>query len=162
VPTETMIELCLPSPAALWVRTGLQLSPFWSVPKARQALRVLFSRLAAHSIRRDPAVTRHHHYLSQGFYGFDETPWPKPSWGGKGLFGLYFHNWSPSLKEVRTGTQTGQNLGGRSWCRGHGRVLLTGLLTLLSYRTQDLQPMDGTTHNGLTTIRCQSLIKKIN
>ena len=26
---------------------------------------------------------------------------------------------------------------------------LTGLLNLLSYRTQDYQPRDGTTHNGL-------------
>jgi hypothetical protein len=36
---------------------------------------------------------------------------------------------------------SGQNPGGQCWCRGHGGVLLTGLLqgflSLLSYRTQD-------------------------
>jgi hypothetical protein len=37
--------------------------------------------------------------------------------------------------------------GSRNWCRGHGGMLLTGLLSLLSYRTQDYQPRDGTTHN---------------
>jgi hypothetical protein len=37
---------------------------------------------------------------------------------------------SSSSKEVRTGTQAGQEPGGRSWCRGHGRVLLTGLLPM--------------------------------
>lgn len=49
--------------------------------------------------------------------------------------------------------------GGRSWCRGRGEALLTGLLSpcglfsLLSYKTQDPQPTDGLsrgprTHNG--------------
>ena len=33
-----------------------------------------------------------------------------------------------SQKEARTGIQTGQKPGGRSWCRGHGTVLFTGLL----------------------------------
>jgi hypothetical protein len=33
-------------------------------------------------------------------------------------------------KEVRTGTHIGLEPGGRSWCRGHGGVLLTGLLPL--------------------------------
>jgi hypothetical protein len=37
--------------------------------------------------------------------------------------------------------------GSRSWCRGHRGVLLTDLLSLLSYRTQDHQLRDGTTHN---------------
>ena len=35
-----------------------------------------------------------------------------------------------SLKEVRTETQAGQDLGGRSKCKGHGRELLTGLLLM--------------------------------
>jgi len=38
----------------------------------------------------------------------------KASWGGKGLFGLYFRITVPSLEEVRTGTQVGQEPGGRS------------------------------------------------
>jgi hypothetical protein len=29
--------------------------------------------------------------LSQGFYCCDWTPWPRATWGGKGLFGLHFH-----------------------------------------------------------------------
>lgn len=45
----------------------------------------------------------------------------------------YLHCCS-SLEEVRTGTQAGLEAGGRSrckgrsWCRGHGRMLLIGLL----------------------------------
>jgi hypothetical protein len=42
-------------------------------------------------------------------------------------------------KEVRTGTQAGL-------MQSHGGKLLTGLLSLLSYRTQDYQPRDGPTH----------------
>jgi hypothetical protein len=37
---------------------------------------------------------------------------------------------STSPKEVRTGTQAGLEPGGRSWCRGHGGVLLAGLLLI--------------------------------
>ena len=44
------------------------------------------------------------------------------------LFGLYFH--CSSLKEVRIGTQTGLEPEGRNWCRGHGAVLLIGLLLM--------------------------------
>ena len=44
--------------------------------------------------------------------------------GGKCLFGLYLH----STVHIRIGTQTRQKAGGRSWCRSHGGVLLTGLL----------------------------------
>jgi len=59
-----------------------------------------------------------------------------------------------SPKEVRTGTHTGQELEGRGWCRGHGGVQLTGLLSLACSvcfikEPQDYQPRDGTTHNGL-------------
>jgi hypothetical protein len=67
----------------------------------------------------------------------------------EGFIWLTLPHCSPSLKKVRTGTQTGKKLGGRSWCRGHGGVLLTGLFSLSSYRTQDHQLRDGTTHNGL-------------
>ena len=51
----------------------------------------------------------------------------KASQGEKGLFASLS---LLILKEVRTGTQTGHEFkpGGRSWCRGHGEVLLTGLL----------------------------------
>jgi hypothetical protein len=67
----------------------------------------------------------------------------------KGFIGLKLPTHNSSLKEVRTETQAGKEPGGRSWCRDHGRVLFTGLLSLLSYRTQDQQPRYSTTHNGL-------------
>ena len=79
-----------------------------------------------------------------GFLFLDKHHDQEASWGGKGLFGLHFYHCS-SQKEVRTGTQAGQEPGGRSWCRGHRGGLLTGflpmkVLSLLSYRTQDHQP----------------------
>lgn len=52
----------------------------------------------------------------------------RATWGGKSLFGLHFLVNSPSLKEVRTGTQ--KEPGGRNWSRGHGGTLLTGLLPM--------------------------------
>jgi hypothetical protein len=60
--------------------------------------------------------------------------------GKKSFVWLTCPDHSSSLREVRTGTRTGQAPGGRSWCRGYGGVLLTclihlGLLGLLSYRT---------------------------
>ena len=53
------------------------------------------------------------------------------------------------LNEFRTGTQARQEPRGRRWYQDHGGVLLTGLLNMLSYRTQDHQPGDGTSQNGL-------------
>jgi hypothetical protein len=50
--------------------------------------------------------------------------------GRKGLIQLTLPHRCSSPKEGRTGTHTGQELEGRSWCRGHGGVLLTGLLPL--------------------------------
>jgi hypothetical protein len=44
---------------------------------------------------------------------------------------------------------TGQEPGGKSRCTGHGEVLLTGLLSLLSHRTQDHQSRISTIHYGL-------------
>jgi hypothetical protein len=67
-------------------------------------------------------------------------------------------------KEVRTGTHTGQELGGRSWCRGHGRVLLTGLLPLACSACFLIEPR--TTSPGLApptmgwALPSWSLIKK--
>lgn len=65
----------------------------------------------------------------------------------------YFCSFS---KDTRTGTQTGQETGGRSSCRGHGMVLLIGslpmaLFGMFSYINQDLQSMYGTIHNGLSS-----------
>ena len=55
-------------------------------------------------------------------------------------------------KEVRTGTQAGQKAGDVAEAM-EGCYLLACFpwlaLSLLSYTTQDYQPRDGTTHNGL-------------
>lgn len=53
------------------------------------------------------------------------------------------------LREAKAGTYTGQEPGDKSYCSGHGRVLLTGLLSLVSYRIQDHQIKDVPVNNGL-------------
>lgn len=54
---------------------------------------------------------------------WNQTLWPKQP-GRKSLFGSHFHfTVRSSSVDVRTETQAGQGLG-RSWCRGHGRLLL--------------------------------------
>ena len=74
----------------------------------------------------------------------------KASWGEKGSFGLYFFLYCCSLsKEVKTGTQTGQDSAGRTWCKGRGGVLLTDLLPLLSYRTHEHQQWAGPINHWL-------------
>ena len=61
-----------------------------------------------------------------------------------------------SSKEVRTGTQTRQEPGGRSWCRQRpwkGTLYWLaphGLLSLFSYGTQDQLPTGGTIHSELS------------
>jgi hypothetical protein len=50
--------------------------------------------------------------------------------GREGFIWLTFPCDSSSLKEVRTGTQSGQESRSRSWCRGDGGVLLTDLLSM--------------------------------
>jgi hypothetical protein len=53
-------------------------------------------------------------------------------------------------KEVRTGTQTGQEAGAdaEAWRDALYWLASHGLLSLLSYRTQDYQPRDSPTHKG--------------
>jgi hypothetical protein len=53
-------------------------------------------------------------------------------------------------KEVRTGTQTGQEAGADAEAMRDVLYRLTspGSFSLLSYRTQDYQPRDGPTHKG--------------
>jgi hypothetical protein len=72
------------------------------------------------------------------------------SWGGKGLFSLHFntavHHQRMSgleFKQVRK-----QELMQRPWRDVTYWLASPGLLSLLSYRTQDHQPRDGTTHKG--------------
>jgi len=73
------------------------------------------------------------------------------SWGGEGLFSSHFHIAISSPKEVRTGTQAGQEAGADAEAM-EGCYLLAcspWLAQLASYRTKDHQPRDSTTHNGL-------------
>jgi len=72
------------------------------------------------------------------------------NWGGKGLFSLDFHialhhqtkSWL-KLKQVKK-----QELMQRPWRDVTYWLAPPDLLILLSYRAQDYQPRDGTTHNG--------------
>jgi hypothetical protein len=70
--------------------------------------------------------------------------------GGKSLFCLHFHvavhhqrKSGLELKQVRK-----QELMQRPWRDVTYRLASPGLLSLLSYRTQDYQPRDGPTHKG--------------
>jgi hypothetical protein len=60
----------------------------------------------------------------------------------------------------KQGLELKQEPGGRNKSKNHGRELLAGLLSLLSYRIQDCLPRDGPTHNepgSLTLIINQKL-----
>ena len=83
----------------------------------------------------------------------------------KGFIWLTPPHRSLSLKEVRAGTQTGQEPRDRNWCsrpwRGAAYWLAhRGLFNLLSYRIQPQWPKDGTTQSWLD-IPHQSLLKKM-
>jgi hypothetical protein len=71
--------------------------------------------------------------------------WPKAIWGGKDLFGFHFHITVHHQKKSR------QESGGQNWSRNHRRMLLTGLLNLHSYTTQDHLPRNGIVHSELDT-----------
>jgi hypothetical protein len=77
------------------------------------------------------------------------------SWGETG-FSAYTSTLCSSPKEVRTGMQAGKEAGADTEAMGWGVGGLegdgtywpasTGLLSLLSYRTQDYKSRNGTTH----------------
>ena len=76
----------------------------------------------------------------------------KASWGEKGLFGLCLHTDSHGMKsgqELKQGRNLKAGADAEAMERAAYWLASTGLLSLLSYRTQDHQPRDGTTHNGL-------------
>ena len=52
--------------------------------------------------------------LSQGFYCYSDSLWPKAGWGRNGFIQVMIPNHSSSSEEVGTGTQAGQEPGGRS------------------------------------------------
>jgi hypothetical protein len=55
-----------------------------------------------------------------------QTSWPRSKLGRKGFIWLTLPCCCSSPKEVRTGTQAGQEAGA-DWCRGHGGMFFTGL-----------------------------------
>jgi hypothetical protein len=65
------------------------------------------------------------HQLSLCFYCYNETPWPKSNLERKGFIWLTLPHCcsSPEGSQDRNSNRTGPV--GRSWCRGHGGVLLT-------------------------------------
>jgi hypothetical protein len=79
-----------------------------------------------------------------------QTSWPRSKLGRKGFIRLTLPYCCSSPKEVRTGTQAGQKAGADAEDM-EGCSLLACfpcLLILLSYRIQDYQPRDGSTHEG--------------
>ena len=73
-----------------------------------------------------PAWFAYYFSNSWGYYCCSKTPWLKGKLWGKGLFGFRFPHCCSSPNEVRTGTQTGQDPGGRD----RGRMLLTDLFSV--------------------------------
>ena len=65
--------------------------------------------------------------LNKGFYSCTIHHDQDASWGGKGLFSLYFHI---AVHHQRMQDWNSSRSGSRSWCRGHGGMFLTGLLPL--------------------------------
>jgi hypothetical protein len=88
--------------------------------------------------------------LSQGFYSCTNIM-TKKQVGEERVYSAYTSILLLITMEVRTGTQAGKEAGADAepW-----RVLFTGLLHLLSYRTQDYQPRDGPTHKGPFPLDC--------
>jgi hypothetical protein len=70
--------------------------------------------------------------------------------GREGFIQLTLPHCCSSIKEVRTGTQAGQEAGADAEAMEGAAYWLASpdLLSLLSYRTQDYHPRDGTTHKG--------------
>jgi len=70
----------------------------------------------------------------------------KANWGGKGVFISNFHITVHHQRKSGQEFKQGRNL--EAGADAEAMRGATGLLGLLSYRTQDYQPRDGPTHNG--------------
>jgi hypothetical protein len=67
--------------------------------------------------------------------------------GEEGVYSAYTSILLLITKEVRTGTQTDQGAGADVQAmEGCSLLASPGLLSLLSYKTQEYQPRDGSTH----------------
>lgn len=77
----------------------------------------------------------------------------KSKQGRKRFLWLTLPHCNPSLKGVRTGTQTGQEPGGRNGHKDHEEVLLTALFPMACSAYLLIEPRtiseSGTTHNQL-------------
>jgi len=81
--------------------------------------------------------------------------------GGKGLFRSYIHITIHHQRQLWQGLKQGRNLEAEEWLWSVPYwIALHGLLSLLSYRTQDRQPRDGTTQ-VIWSLSRLSLIKKM-
>ena len=90
-----------------------------------------------------------------------QTSWPRSKFWRKGFIQLTLPHCCSSPREVRTGTQAGQEAGADAEAM-EGCSLLSCFpwpAQLAAYRTQDYQPRDGTTHNG--PLNSWSLIEKM-
>lgn len=97
--------------------------------------------------------------FSWGYCCVRGTPWSKRQVGEKRVYLAY------TFVSVHHKRKSGQESEGRSWCRGHGGVLLTGLLPMACLTCFLIEPRttstgDGKTHNGLGPPH-QPLIKKM-
>jgi hypothetical protein len=78
----------------------------------------------------------------------------KKQLGRKGFIQLTLPHCCSSPKDVRTGTQADQKVGvdAEPWRDVLYWLVFPGLLSLLSYRAQDSQLRDGTTHKGTSPL----------
>jgi hypothetical protein len=100
--------------------------------------------------RRTDSKDRRLWCLSQDFYSCT-TSWPRNNLGRKGFIQLTL----PTLLLITKGNQdwNSNRSGSRSWRKGHGGMLLTGLLPLACsacflIEPKSYQPRDGTTSKG--------------
>jgi hypothetical protein len=100
------------------------------------------------------AHTRQIRMVSQGVLVrasicWDETPWPKQLEEKRA-----YSSHSP-LRETTTGTQTGQELGSRSWYRGRGGVLtVAGVLLMACTICFFIEPRTTSPRVALPTVGC--------
>lgn len=96
--------------------------------------------------------------VSYGSCCWDKTPWPKLL-KGKGFTWLILPQHCSS-KEIKTGTQTGQHPGDRSWHRGHGGVFLTGFLSMACSTYFLIEPKTMSSSMASPIMGCLEKVKK--
>ena len=91
--------------------------------------------------------------FSEGYYGFDETPWWKATWARKGSFHLHFHILVHHQEQVRQELKQGRNLEAGTGAEAQKKWCLVACSSLLaesaSWRNPWPLTQGGTTHNRL-------------